>query len=70
MSAEKYPIAHRDVKSANVLVRDEGGECVLGDLGLALILDPSADTKQLANAGQVRRVGGASFADFSGTLSS
>lgn len=51
--AEKYAVAHRDVKSANVLVRSDSGECVLSDLGFALILDRSFDTKQLANAGQV-----------------
>ena len=50
---EKYAIAHRDVKSSNILVKDESGKCVLGDLGLALILDPTSDDKQLANSGQV-----------------
>ena len=50
---EKYAVVHRDVKTSNVLVKDECGHCVLGDLGLALILDPSFDDHQLANSGQV-----------------
>ena len=52
-AVEKYAIAHRDVKSANVLVKNDSGECVLGDLGLGLILDPAADDGHLANSGQV-----------------
>lgn len=43
----------RDVKSANILVCNESGECVIADLGFAMILDPSADAKELANTGQV-----------------
>ena len=50
---DKFAIAHRDVKSANVLVKDNSGHCVLGDLGLALILDPEADDRKIANSGQV-----------------
>ena len=50
---DKYAVAHRDVKSANVLVRGENGDCVLADLGFALILDPSRDDKDMANTGQV-----------------
>ena len=50
---DKYAIAHRDIKSANVLVRGENGDCVISDLGFALILDPARDDKDLANAGQV-----------------
>ena len=49
----KFAIAHRDVKSPNVLVKDTSGHCVLGDLGLALILDPNIDDRQMANSGQV-----------------
>ena len=41
------------MKSANVLVKNENGECVIGDLGFAMILDPSLDSKQLASTGQV-----------------
>ena len=41
------------MKSANVLVKHENGECVIGDLGFAMILDPSLDSKQLASTGQV-----------------
>ena len=50
---EKYAVAHRDVKSPNVLVKSLTGECVISDLGFALILDLSTDVKQLANSGQV-----------------
>lgn len=50
----KSAIAHRDVKSANVLVKDSSGYCVLGDLGLALILDLDWDDRQMANSGQVQ----------------
>ena len=46
----------RDIKSANILVKSDDCECVIGDLGFALILDPSIDAKQLANAGQVGQV--------------
>ena len=53
ITVAKYAVAHRDVKSANVLVRGENGDCVLADLGFALILDPSMDEKDMANAGQV-----------------
>ena len=54
VSVEKYAIAHRDIKSANVLVRGENGDCVISDLGFAMILDPSRDEKDMANMGQVR----------------
>ena len=54
-AVEKYAIAHRDVKSANVLVKNDSGECVLGDLGLALILDPAADDGHLACSRQVKK---------------
>lgn len=51
--SEKYSIAHRDIKSSNVLVKNESGQCVLADLGLAFILDPTADDRKLAISGQV-----------------
>ena len=51
--AEKYSVAHRDIKSANVLLTDVNGNCVLCELGLALVLDPTVDYLQLANSGQV-----------------
>ena len=54
VSVEKYAVAHRDIKSANVLVRGENGDCVISDLGFAMILDPSRDEKDMANTGQVR----------------
>ena len=51
---EKLAIAHRDVKSANVLVKDTSGHCVLGDLGLGIILDPTnMDDKRMARTEQV-----------------
>jgi serine/threonine protein kinase len=53
VSVEKYAVAHRDIKSANVLVRGENGDCVISDLGFAMILDPSRDEKDMANTGQV-----------------
>lgn len=46
-------IIYRDMKSANVLVKNENGECVIADLGFAMILDPTLDSKQLASTGQV-----------------
>ena len=55
--AEKYSVAHRDIKSANVLLTDVKGNCVLCDLGLALVLDPTVDDMWLANSGQVRHRG-------------
>ena len=50
---EKYSMAHRDIKSANVLVRGENGDSVIADFGLALILDPASDARDMANTGQV-----------------
>ena len=41
------------MKTANILVKSENGDCVIGDLGFAMILDPSLDSKQLASTGQV-----------------
>ncbi|XP_030066427.1 TGF-beta receptor type-2 [Microcaecilia unicolor] len=48
----KFPIAHRDIKSTNVLVKNEM-ECVLCDFGIALRLDPSLTVDDFANSGQV-----------------
>ncbi|XP_029461148.1 TGF-beta receptor type-2-like [Rhinatrema bivittatum] len=48
----KFPIAHRDIKSTNVLVKNEQ-ECVLCDFGIALRLDPSLTVDDFANSGQV-----------------
>ena len=42
-------LSYRDMKTASVLVKNENGECVIGDLGFAMILD----SKQLASTRQV-----------------
>ncbi|KAM4626209.1 TGF-beta receptor type-2-like isoform 2-T2 [Discoglossus pictus] len=48
----KIAIAHRDIKSTNILVKSEF-ECVLCDFGIALRLDPSLTIEDFANSGQV-----------------
>ncbi|XP_077993317.1 uncharacterized protein LOC144447274 [Glandiceps talaboti] len=48
----KIPVAHRDIKSANVLIKIDG-TCAISDFGLALKLDPSISINELANSGQV-----------------
>ncbi|KAH0621321.1 hypothetical protein JD844_022474 [Phrynosoma platyrhinos] len=48
----KIPIAHRDIKSTNILMKN-GQECVLCDFGIALRLDPSLTVEEFANSGQV-----------------
>ncbi|KTF76953.1 hypothetical protein cypCar_00043748, partial [Cyprinus carpio] len=49
----KAPIVHRDLKSANVLVKADLS-CCLCDFGLSLRLDNSMTPEELANSGQVR----------------
>lgn len=51
----KIPIAHRDIKSTNVLVKNEQ-ECVLCDFGIAIRLDPSLTVDDFANSGQASTV--------------
>ncbi|XP_026155861.1 TGF-beta receptor type-2 isoform X2 [Mastacembelus armatus] len=48
----KVPIAHRDIKSSNILVKSDL-TCCLCDFGLALRLDNSLSVDELANSGQV-----------------
>ncbi|XP_063069511.1 TGF-beta receptor type-2 isoform X1 [Engraulis encrasicolus] len=50
--ASKVPVAHRDLKSSNIVVKDNL-ECALCDFGLALRLDLSLTVDDFANSGQV-----------------
>ncbi|XP_039381867.1 TGF-beta receptor type-2 isoform X1 [Mauremys reevesii] len=48
----KTPIVHRDLKSSNILVKNDL-TCCLCDFGLSLRLDPTLSVDDLANSGQV-----------------
>ncbi|XP_066542266.1 TGF-beta receptor type-2 [Hoplias malabaricus] len=48
----KVPIAHRDLKSSNIVVKSNS-ECALCDFGLALRLDLALTVDDFANSGQV-----------------
>ncbi|XP_017291588.1 TGF-beta receptor type-2 isoform X2 [Kryptolebias marmoratus] len=48
----KVPIVHRDLKSSNILVKNNL-TCCLCDFGLALCLDSNLTVDDLANSGQV-----------------
>lgn len=48
----KLAIAHRDIKSSNILVKSDL-TCCLCDFGLALRLDSNLSVDELANSGQV-----------------
>ncbi|KAM4026230.1 TGF-beta receptor type-2-like isoform 2-T2 [Anomaloglossus baeobatrachus] len=48
----KVAIAHRDIKSSNILVKNNS-ECALCDFGIALRLDPALTADDFANSGQV-----------------
>ncbi|XP_070767391.1 TGF-beta receptor type-2-like isoform X3 [Enoplosus armatus] len=48
----KVPIIHRDLKSSNILVKNDL-TCCLCDFGLGLSLDSSLSVDDLANSGQV-----------------
>ena len=48
----KCPIAHRDIKSSNVLIR-ANMSCCVSDLGLAMALNPKNTEENFANSGQV-----------------
>lgn len=47
-------VAHRDVKSSNVLLKDDG-DVVLCDFGLAVQLRAELTADDFANSGQVGR---------------
>lgn len=49
----KVAIAHRDIKSSNILVKSDL-TCCLCDFGLALRLDNNLSVDELANSGQVK----------------
>lgn len=48
----KVPVAHRDLKSSNIVVKSRR-QCALCDFGLALRLDLSLTVDDFANSGQV-----------------
>ncbi|KAG8432156.1 hypothetical protein GDO86_016698 [Hymenochirus boettgeri] len=48
----KVAVAHRDIKSTNILVNHDW-ECVLCDFGIAVRLDPNLTAEDFANSGQV-----------------
>ena len=48
----KTSVAHRDIKSANILVQN-GHSCLLADFGMAIRLREDISMKELANTGQV-----------------
>ncbi|KAF4081745.1 hypothetical protein AMELA_G00164880 [Ameiurus melas] len=48
----KVPVAHRDLKSDNVLVKDDRSCCIC-DFGLSIRLHNNMSTEELANRGQV-----------------
>lgn len=48
----QVPVAHRDLKSSNIVVKSRT-ECALCDFGLALRLDLSLTADDYANSGQV-----------------
>ncbi|XP_061142870.1 TGF-beta receptor type-2-like isoform X1 [Syngnathus typhle] len=52
LGAPKVSVAHRDVKSSNVLLKDDG-DVVLCDFGLAIKLHAELTADDLANSGQV-----------------
>lgn len=49
----KVPVTHRDIKSSNILVKNDL-TCCLCDFGLALRLDNNLSVDELANSGQVK----------------
>lgn len=51
----KTAVAHRDLKSANVLVKDNQSCCIC-DFGLSVRLDSDMSREELANSGQVGTV--------------
>ena len=50
---KKTAIAHRDIKSSNVLVKGDGAGCVIADFSVAVRLREGTSLREMANAGQV-----------------
>ncbi len=53
---KKRSIAHRDVKSANMFVKNHNGHCVLGEFSQSLILNPNATKYTIMNLNRKRKV--------------
>lgn len=53
---KKIPIAHRDIKSVNILVKDIHGHCVISDFSQAIILNPKATRRSLMNLNRKHKV--------------
>ena len=53
---KKYAIAHRDVQSANVFVKNHDGQCVLGEFSQSLVLNPNATKYTIMNLNRKRKV--------------
>ena len=60
IALEKPALAHRDLKSANILLRP-GPSCLLADFGLAIELRHELNRTQMEESGQVSRLQSARF---------
>ncbi len=52
-----HKLTYRDIKSSNVLVKSDSGECAIADLGLALQLINTDNPKEIMNYGQASLCG-------------